>query len=91
MKTTLFFRLILYTLSFLIFRGIYLIVAFLMGFGSASDHKYEDIALNIILCLFNIYTYRLVQRISVKYNKTEFQWIMALTILIWLILYFYYN
>jgi len=74
MKKTIYFRLILYILFIVVYRGIYLVAAFLIGFGSASDHIVEDIVLSIMLISLNILTYYIIQRLLKMYSKGELLW-----------------
>jgi di/tricarboxylate transporter len=91
MKKTIYFRLILYILFIVVYRVIYLVAAFLMGFGSASDHTVVDIVLNVVLISLNILTYYIIQRLLKTYNKGELLWISILTLFVWISLYFYYS
>jgi membrane protein insertase Oxa1/YidC/SpoIIIJ len=86
-----YFRLIVYILLIAFYRVVYILAAFQLGFGSASNHAAVDIVLNIVLVLLNVITYYIIQRLLKVNRKRELLWILALTSLIWITLYFNYN
>lgn len=88
MIKSVFFRIFVYIVTFLVCRFLYVVMAFLLGFGSASDHLYEDIGLNIMLVLINITTIYFILK---RYRVKEFVIVLCLTIFAWIIMYFYYK
>ncbi len=91
MKKNIYLRSIIYAIIILIYRILYLVSAFLKGFGSASNHFAADIILNISFFSLNCLTYWLFFYLIDFRNKIEFWVVSGLTLMIWVVLYFYYN
>ncbi len=91
MDKSFYFRLIFYVLITFILRGLFLLTAFLRGYGSASDHTIDEVILNIIFFTINIIAFFLFLKLIKSYTKREFLLIAILCLLFWLGLHLYYN
>ena len=84
-------RITLQACIIVIYKVIYIILAFAMGFGSSGNHLWQDILLNIILCSLCCFTYyALLQSFNI-FKKTEMTIVMVITIIAWVMLYYYYR
>lgn len=75
-------------MTFLLCRSIYLLLAFLLGFGSSGDHLFIDISLNLGLCLFNIFICLSSMRGK---GIVELISVSLFIIILWLVMFIYYN
>jgi hypothetical protein len=84
-------RVLVYSLSILVFRVAYLLSAFLLGFGSASDHTAEDVRLNVVLVTLNLIGAFIIFRYLKGVNKIELYLVASTIFIIWIALYLYYS
>lgn len=91
MQKSISFRLIFYILITFLVRSLYILTAFLRGFGSASNHIPQDIVLNVIFYLLNILAFFVFIKLIKGGNKGEFIIISIACLMFWTGLFFYYN
>lgn len=92
MKKSIYVRVVVYIIITILLRGVYLISGFLMGFGSASNHAKEDIALNICLFILNCFVYWIIlHSLQISDRRIELLTTSVVTLVVWLALFFYYS
>ena len=90
-KTRAFIRIILYALSVYMLKLLLLVTAFLLGFGSGSDHKNEEIGLHILFFALNALVCYLIQLLFNNRSKIELFLVLTLAMSTWIVMYLYYN
>lgn len=94
MKKSVFFRLIIYILIVILFRVIYIIVGYSLGFGSASNNFKSELKLDIIFLFLNIISnWIFLSFISPEKKHLEFVVISSFTVLFYILqfIWFYQN
>lgn len=93
MKKSLFFRIIIYSIIIFVLRVAYIIVGYLLGFGSASGHFKSELNLDIILLFLNILSFWIFLRYIVQPQKKylEFFIVSSLTLLFYVLQFMYFN
>jgi hypothetical protein len=87
MKKSIYVRLIVHIIITILLRGVYLISAFLMGFGSASDHTKDDILLNAILFPLNCLAYWMIlYALGLSDRRIELLTVSLITLAVWVTL-----
>lgn len=87
----LFIRLTLYVLAITFFRITYVFTAYSMGFGSAIDHTRTDILINLIFITCNLVSNYFILRWSKTSIKKELFHVSAITLILWISFYIYFN
>lgn len=94
MRKSIFFRLIVYALIVILFRIVYIIAGYLLGFGSTSDQFRSELILDIIFFLLNILSYWIfLHFINYKKKYLELIIVSSLTLLFYILqfIFFYQN
>ena len=68
-----------------------LVTAFLLGFGSGSDHKNEEIGLQILFFALNALVCYLIQRLFNIRSRSESFLVLTFVMSTWILIYFYYS
>ncbi len=95
MKKSIFLRLLIYIVLVILFRVTYIIVGYLLGFGSSSDHFKSELNLDIIFFFLNVLSFWIFIRFIARPPKgyLEFIIVSALTLVFYVLqfVYFYQN